>query len=95
MINPSREIPKRNPDVLSKAAAESRMLLDLSSGDYFELDPVAHHIWEAMDGTKTMPEIAAEISRTYEISKEFALKDVKAFVRKLAKFGLLETNPAP
>ena len=66
------------------------LLLHLPSGDYFSLDPVGTDVWEHIDGTRTVGELAELVCDEYVVDRDQAVADVLRLVEQMADEGLLE-----
>ena len=51
--------------------------------------------WELLDGTRTIEEVAQELSRLSGADAEIAARDLGAFVEEGSKLGMLERSAAP
>jgi hypothetical protein len=74
---------RRKADIPWKELEDTIVLLDLSSGDFFELDEVGARIWSALDGALTLRELAAALGREYQASANEIESDVVRFVTDL------------
>jgi hypothetical protein len=81
---------QRKPGIPWKRLEAEAVILDLESGDYFELDELGCRIWEALDGELTLAAHAQSIAREYEADPELVRSDVMAFVDELFSRGLVE-----
>jgi hypothetical protein len=54
---------------------------------------VSADIWSLADGTRSVAEIAAEITDRYDAPAETVLRDVEAFVNELVDAKLLDWIP--
>lgn len=81
---------QRKAGIPWKRLEAEAVILDLQSGDYFELDEVGCRIWEALDGEQTLETHAQSIAREYEADPEQVRSDVMAFVAELFQRGLVE-----
>jgi len=72
-----------------KELNDTGIVLDLTSGDYFELDEVGVAIWKTLDGRKTLAECAKEIASFYAVDPELVEPDVKAFAEELLSRNLI------
>lgn len=68
------------------------VLLVLHEEKLMGLNGVAGRIWQLADGTRTVGQIAASITRDFEGPKERILEDTLSFVRSLAARGLVEED---
>lgn len=60
-------------------------LLDLETGIFYRLNPVATHICEDLAQGHLLADIARDIARTFSIPVTIAQRDVEAFVEQLGK----------
>ena len=56
---------KQAEKVTYEIVADEAILIDMNSGAYFSLNEVGTMFWGALDGTRTVGEIAAEIAETF------------------------------
>lgn len=68
------------------------MLLDLASGEYYELKGAAPLVWSLLDGATTLGEIGDRLVEGYGVSAELAASDLQNFLRELAERRLLERS---
>lgn len=80
---------RRKDDVPWKILDDTVVILDLSGGDFFELDDVGCRIWKALDGVLTLEDQAQALVAEYGIDIEAARSDVIAFVTDLTDKGLV------
>jgi len=70
------------------------VLMDLASGLYFGLDPVATHIWQSLSDHGDPATAAADLCRDYEVDPGQALADVETWVAQLEAKGLVRRRSA-
>ena len=58
-------------------------------GQLVVLNGVGAFIWQAMDGNRTIAELADLVCVAYQVTHEQAVADVRAFVRQLESEGWL------
>lgn len=85
------ELARRKAAVKWKKIGDGGILLDLHSGDYYELDATALSIWKLIDGRTTARGMAERLARHYAAPPATVEKDVKRFLLELKKRGLIET----
>jgi hypothetical protein len=81
--------PSRNERVVSRRAAETVILLDPTSGEYFTLDDVGGRIWELCDGSRDVDQIAAALALEYDAAPERIRADVVELLDELAGSDLV------
>jgi hypothetical protein len=65
------------------------VLLNLSTGRYYSLNPVASVIWSLCTGAHTIRDIQMILCDRFEVPPERALDDLIALVDQLMQEGLL------
>jgi len=75
--------PAPNPNLIWRVVDGEAILLDTATGYHFSLDPIGTEIWQSLQSGDTVDDIAARISRTYEVSPDVARKDVVEFLDEL------------
>jgi hypothetical protein len=78
----------RNENAVGEGLAGDFLVLDLDSGEYFGIGEIGGFIWLRLDGSKTLNEIAVEVSREFEVSIDQAREDLSRFVRELIQRNL-------
>ena len=68
-------------DVLVPASETTRLR------SFHVLNPTAAGIWSLIDGRRSAEDIARAIAETYDVGLERALRDVDAFLDRLAAIG--------
>ena len=84
--------PRRSERALAQRAAETVVLLDPDSGQYYALDEVGAMVWELCDGSRDLGEIAALVCEEYDASLATAEADVVELVADLASAELIECH---
>ncbi len=87
--------PRRADHVVWKVIEDKGVLLSLDDGSYFELGPVGLSIWERCNGKTPAERIAQSIAREFRVSREWAARDLLAFLRELRKSELIQLNARP
>lgn len=87
--------PSKRPDVKWERVGRTGILLNLETGDYFELDEIALAIWKMLDGKTSLAQVAGRLARTYAAPRpEVVEQDVISFVSELRRRKLIEDAPA-
>jgi coenzyme PQQ biosynthesis protein PqqD len=84
---------RQKEGLLSQRAADTRVLLDPSDGNYFALDDVSGRIWDLCDGKRTVAEIVAALCAEYDAPQETVEADVMEFLGELLTDGLVIRQP--
>jgi len=85
---------RRTPDVVERTVAEETFLLPVRGAlantvEMFALSEVGQFVWSRVDGTRGVPELAAEVAQDFDVAEDQARTDVAEFVAQLQAYGLL------
>jgi hypothetical protein len=89
MIGPQSQ-PAHGAQVIAQKAKDLLVLLNLDTGEYYNLDEVGTRIWELCDGARTISEIARCIREEFDASGDPIEQDVQTFVEELAQDKLVD-----
>jgi len=79
--------------VLSQEVSGETVLLDLTSEEYFGLDPIATRIWQLLNDQKSIGVVIEEIILEYDVSRDQLEKDIAKLLEQLLQTGLIELQP--
>jgi hypothetical protein len=79
----------RSNQVLAQKAGETLVLLNLDSGQYYDLNEVGTRVWELCDGVRTASEIACTISEECAAPADHIRLDVLAVLDDLVREKLV------
>ena len=85
---------RRRERILKQEAEGTVVLLSLHTGRYFALNEVGGRIWDLCDGSRTVSETAAIISREFEAPLDPVERDLMELLTNLTHENLVEENPA-
>ena len=80
---------------LSAKLSGEAVILGLRDNVYYGLDGAGARLWDLAQQQSALGEIAAAISREYDVSADTALRDVLALATDLLERGLLDVVPDP
>ncbi|HZO41331.1 MAG TPA: PqqD family protein [Methylomirabilota bacterium] len=81
--------PKQRSDIRIRIIEEETVVLDSAAEQIHQLNPTASLIWNGCDGQRTATQIAAELTRCFDVDYETAQQAVDATLRRLDELGLL------
>ncbi len=84
--------PRKRANVKWKQIGRAGILLDLRTGDYYELDDVALSIWKMLDGKTSLAKVASRLAESYDASEKTVERDVAQFVSELKKRKLVDAS---
>ena len=76
------------PEVLSRVLAGEAVLLHLASGEYFGMNEVASHVWEAIVRGTSFGDAVNAVTSEFEVDEAQARGDLQRFVEMLTAKGL-------
>lgn len=80
---------QRKAEVPWKQLEDTIVVLDLATGDFFELDELGSRIWSGLDGTRSLRELVADLGREYDATPDRIGSDAIAFLTDLHTRGLV------
>lgn len=83
------ERPRRREGLLAQRAADSRVVLDPASGQYYALDEVSGRIWDLCDGSRSVTAVVDVLAAEYDAPRAEIEADALAFLAELAGEGLI------
>ena len=66
----------RSDDTTWSTYEDETIILNLDTGMYFTLNPVASLLWDALDGNRTLADLVMFICQEYEVEHTRAEKDI-------------------
>lgn len=80
----------RNDNVLTTCIDDDLIiLLNDEKGGLLGLNSTAKYIWQMLDGSKSLAQIADELYAIYDISREVCLEEARSFIQTLDEHQLL------
>ena len=81
------------PDhVMSRQVGDEAVILDLSSGTYFGLDPIGARVWQLLADGANLQQVVTTLLADYEVAQEQLQQDVQALVDDLVTRGLVHVS---
>lgn len=88
--DPLPERPKGRIEILCREVDDGFILYDPEEGNVHSLNPVAAFIWDSLDGTQSLVEIAGNLKEFPGAEGHNLLDDVRKTVETFHEEGLLE-----
>ena len=80
----------RSKYVAARMLGDEMVIMSGRDSTLFTLSPVATAIWNAADGQSTLEQIVEQrVCEEFEVDRETAMADARAFVNELAGHGIL------
>lgn len=85
-------------EFVTRAVAGETIVVPITAGvgdldSIYTLNEVGATIWELIDGTTTVDQIASAVAREFDVGADQARADVLEFVTSLAEAGLIHPVP--
>jgi PqqD family protein of HPr-rel-A system len=82
----------RAADVFAAPLEDDTLLLNVTTGRYHGLNPVAARIWELLAEPTDEERLVAALLEEFEVTPEACRAEVAAFLASLRERGLLNVN---
>lgn len=79
-------------EVMARSVGDETVLLDLTSGTYFGLDPVGARIWALMSDGKSLRAVCDVIQGEYDVTRDVLEADVLRLIGELRAKGLVRVG---
>ena len=76
-------------DVLAEQLSDETVLLDMRSGSYFGLSPVASEFWHALEQGSTLEQAYLRLLDEFDVAPETLQRDLAMLMQKLEDNGLV------
>ena len=80
-------IPQPAPAMAWQTIDGEVVLLDSDGKQLIGISETGARIWALMDGTRSIEDIAHALTEEFDVSRETALADVRAFLNELGELG--------
>lgn len=81
---------KRSADVTFQIVAEEAILIRMSTGTYFSLNPIGTEFWNMLDGAQTVQQHATTIATKYNVDVPMVVADLLELAGKMMADNLVE-----
>ena len=75
-------------NIIWNVVDDEALLLDIKTGEYFSLDPIATEIWKKLSDGQSRQEIAAALIATYGVEPDIIKADIDELITELTQAGL-------
>jgi hypothetical protein len=83
---------KRSEGLISTVIDNETVILSLSKGEYFGLDPVASRIWELIETPTKVGNLVDSILEDFDVDRQTCETDVLAFVHDMVDKKMVLLN---
>lgn len=81
-----------NPMIVAHQASEGAVLVDVNTGDCYELNRVGAEIWERLCRGESVEQVVEALSTSYAAAQTSIASDVATLIEELARSGILVSN---
>jgi len=86
---------RKRPDIVVQNVGSEVLLLDMNGNKLHQLNTTASMLWEAIDGVRSVSDLATILVEAFDIEKERALDDVSQTMKVLREAGLVDSVDSP
>lgn len=80
---------KRKEGIMAADMNGSTVMMDITTGKYYNLGKVGGEIWALLENEMTVDALVNTLTKSYDVSREQCIKDTVPFLEKLLEQGLL------
>ena len=73
----------RHPDLLAVPMDGDLVMMSISQGSYYGINPVGAIIWDALQTPQTMEQLYQAVVEEFAVDAETCAKDVQSFITQL------------
>ncbi|WP_077148271.1 PqqD family peptide modification chaperone [Sphingopyxis sp. KK2] len=84
----------RNPSILFNDFDDGLMMMDIDSGNYFDVDSVGGRIWALLESPATLDTICESLVAEYAVDADVCRSETIGFIEELAGKGLVTLQTA-
>jgi hypothetical protein len=91
------KFPVLHPQVATRIVDGEALIVLADSGQVNVLNPVGTRMWELIDGTRSVQQIADAVYAEFDVTEDQVRRDLEEFVQELvdANAIVLQDQPAP
>ncbi len=68
------------------------VVMNIESGEYFDIDPVGAFIWKRIEELQTVAAVCAALVDEYDVAPDQCEKETIEFLQELSELGAIEAN---
>lgn len=89
------QFPQQNPDTPARSIDGEALVITPHDSHLHTLNATATAIWDLADGARSLEEIVDVVVERFEVSRDVAVADARAFVEEATSRGLLLLHERP
>ncbi len=83
----------RSPEHMATILGNQKVILGLSSEEYYALNSVGARIWDMIEEPKAVQEIRDALVQGYDVEPARCERDLLALLQQMVEEGLVEVDP--
>ena len=91
-MNPTSDavLVRRDDRHLTNPVGDETVLLDMQTGDYLGLDPVASSIWGHLQTPQTVSSLLSKLMQEFDVEEAVCHSDTLEFLERIDSLGLIQ-----
>ncbi len=81
---------RRNEALLVAPVHDEIVMMDITSGHYFGLDPIGCDIWSHLESPRTLAELVSMLVDDYDADETRIAEDVRVLIKDMAEHGAVK-----
>ena len=82
----------RSDQLMGSRVENELVMMDIESGEYYALDPVAAHIWDCLVEPILISDLCALLRKRYAVEEDRCQLEVLNLLREIQVKGMLNTG---
>lgn len=79
----------RTESIVASSINDELVMFDADAGQYYSLNPVAAQVWQHLETPKTIADLCALLTDSFDVTKEQCTEELISFLPDLEKKGLI------
>lgn len=79
----------RSPDSIYADLDGQTVMMSLSEGKYFGLNPVASRVWDLLETPQSVDTLCEQLLSEYAVDAAQCRRDVEAFIAEMLRLGIV------
>lgn len=86
------KVLKRKSGIITADLNGETVMMDIATGQYYNLGEVGGRIWEILEKTMSRDALVDLLIKEYDVSREQCEKDIEPFLEQLLNSGLMSES---
>lgn len=85
-------IIERSDTILFSALDDQIVMMNIETGEYYDIDPIGSQIWEIIEGPQSISSICSQLIEKFDVTAEACEQEVIVFLAELLELGAVEAT---